>query len=169
MTNSRDIIIKLKAVRLEKDLSYNDILALMEKNGDYLSRSTLSRLFREGSEDDTFDYENTIRPIAEAILDIDTIEETDDMDIQAMKTLLRYKRKRIEELEAMLEKEKLDGYRKVEEEREHSRKSIEFLKEQVAYKDKRIDMLLDSVHKKDELHTKMLAQILDCPCRKGGT
>ena len=50
MTNTKDIIVKLKEVRDEKGLSYTDILDLMEKNGDYLSKSTLSRVFAEGSE-----------------------------------------------------------------------------------------------------------------------
>lgn len=36
MTNTRDIIIKLKEVREEKKLSYTDILALLESNGQYL-------------------------------------------------------------------------------------------------------------------------------------
>ena len=44
MTNTKDIIIKLKEVRIEKGLSYGDILELMENNGDYVSKSTLSKL-----------------------------------------------------------------------------------------------------------------------------
>lgn len=39
---------------------------------------------------------------------------------------------------------------------------------QVAYKDKRMDFLLDAVRAKDELHNKMLEQILSCPCRVKG-
>ena len=74
MTNTRDIIIKLKEVREEKKLSYTDILTLLEANGQYLSKSTLSRVFAEGSEDLSFKYEETIRPIANALLDIETNE-----------------------------------------------------------------------------------------------
>lgn len=91
MTNTSDIIIKLKEVRNEKRLSYTDILELMEKNGDFLSKSTLSRVFTDGSENFSFKYEETIRPIAKALLDIETIEADDNMDIQAMKSLLKYK------------------------------------------------------------------------------
>lgn len=94
MTYTKDIIVKLKAVREEKGLSYSDILDLMEKNGDYLAKSTLSRVFAEGSEEQSFKYEETIRPIAKALLDIETIEDTDDLDTQAMKILLTYKIKR---------------------------------------------------------------------------
>ena len=152
MVNTKDIILKLKEVREEKGLSYADILDLMEKNGDYLSKSTLSRIFAEGSEDTNFKYDVTLRPIAKALLDIETIEIDDDTDIQAMKSLLRYKIQRIEELEKQvqalsiaLDKEKIKSAEKLEKEREQSRRSIEFLKDQVSLKDKRIDILLNVV------------------------
>lgn len=54
MTNTKDVILKLKEVRDEKQLSYGDILELMEKNGDYLSKSTISRVFQDGSEEQSF-------------------------------------------------------------------------------------------------------------------
>ena len=68
MTNVKEIIINLKQVREEKKLSYGDILKLMEQNGDYLAKSTLSRVFAEGSEECSFKYEETIRPIASLTL-----------------------------------------------------------------------------------------------------
>jgi transcriptional regulator with XRE-family HTH domain len=173
MTKTRDIIIKLKEVREEKGLSYGDILDLMEKNGDYLAKSTLSKLFSDGSEDLNFKYEETIRPIAKALLGIETIEVDDDMDIQAMKSLLKFKIQRIEELEhqielikAQMDKEKIKHHEKLEKEREASRKSIEFLKEQINYKDKRMDLLLQAVQDKDVRYDELLKVILSCPCRK---
>lgn len=152
MTNTRDIIIKLKEVREEKGFSYSDILNLMEQNGEYLSKSTISRVFADGSEDLSFRYEETIRPIANALLDIETIEDTDNMDIQAMKLLLKYKIQRIEELErqvehleAQLDREKVKSHEKLEKERERFNRSVDFLKEQISLKDKRMDLLLDEV------------------------
>lgn len=172
MTNTKNIILKLKEVRKEKNLSYGDILDLMEKNGDYVSKSTLSRVFQEGSEDLSFKYEETIRPIAKALLDIETIEEDDDLDVQAMKTLLQYKMQRIEQLEEQVEymesaynKEKVKMFEKMEQERQQWSRSIDFLKEQVSLKDKRIDLLLDAVHTKDKHFEGLLQQILSCPCR----
>ena len=168
MTNTREIILKLKEVREEKGLSYGDILDLMEKQGDYISKSTLSRLFAEGSEDCSFKYEETIRPIAKALLDIETIEETDDMDVQAMKSLLKYKMQLIEDLEKKVEdlnsditKEKLKYHEKLDKERENFQKSLNFCREQIDLKDKRIDQLL-------EANIKLLDQLLVCPCRKNG-
>jgi hypothetical protein len=74
---------------------------------------------------------------------------------------------RIKELESELAQAENKYHEKIDKERERYNKSIDFLKEQVAYKDKRMDFLLDAVRAKDELHNKMLEQILSCPCRKG--
>ena len=174
MTNTKDIIVKLKAVREEKGLSYSDILDLMEKNGDYLSKSTLSRVFAEGSEELSFKYEETIRPIANALLDIETIEDTDDLDTQAMKILLTYKIDRIKELESTVQSlesslanEKVKYHEKLDKEREQYARTIEFLKEQISLKDKRMDQLLNAVFEKDNQHKELLELILTCPARKG--
>lgn len=174
MVKIKDIIIKLKEVREEKNLSFNDIIDMMEKNGDYISKSTLSRVFADGSEDHGFRYEITIRPIAKALLDIENIEDDDTMDVQAMKTILKYKSDRIselenhiKELETALDKQKIKANEKIEHEREAFNRSIEFLKEQVSYKDKRMDFLLESVQEKDKLHREMLERILKCSkCEK---
>ena len=162
MTNTKDIIIRLKEVRKERGLSYSDILEMMEANGDFVSKSTLSKLFADGSEDhpEKFRYENTLRPIANAILDMENIEETDDMDIQALKAILKYKISRIKELETMLDHEKLKHHEKLDKERAQFQRSLDFLKSQVDLKDKRIDQLLDS-------NTTLLNRLLTCPCRNG--
>ena len=168
MTNTREIILKLKEVRVEKGLSYGDILELMENQGDFVSKSTLSRLFAEGSEDCSFKYEETIRPIAKALLGIETIEDTDDMDVQAMKSLLKYKMQLIEDLEKKVEtltgdlsREKLKHHEKLDKERENFQKSLTFCREQISLKDKRIDQLLDA-------NIQLLNQLLVCPCRNKG-
>ena len=168
MTNTKDIIIKLKEVREEKGLSFTDILNLMEKNNDYVSKSTISRVFAEGSEEQSFKYEETIRPIAKALLDIETIEDDDNMDVKAMKSLLKYKIQRIEDLEkqiahleSVLNKEKIKYHEKLDKERIQHSKSIEFLKEQISLKDKRMDQLLDAVFAKDQI---LIEHIMSCPC-----
>ena len=169
MTNTKDIIIKLKEVREEKGLSLNNILELLEKNNVYLAKSTLSRVFAEGSEDNAFKYEETIRPIANALLDMENLEETDDLDTKALKTLLKYKIERIEELEQQIErlessldKEKIKYHDKLDEERELYNRRVDFLKEQISLKDKRMDQLLEAVFEKDKQHEEMLAKLLKC-------
>lgn len=153
MTNTKDVILDLKRIREEKQLSYSDIIKMMEQNGDIpVSPTTLSRVFADGSEDRFFSYETTIRPLAKALLDIENIEDTDDMDTKALKSLLKYKMERITfleeqvaELEASLNKEKVKHHEKLDEVREQNRRSIEFLKEQVSFKDARMDSLFNRV------------------------
>lgn len=174
MTNTRDLIIQLKEVREEKGLSYNDILSLMEKNGDYLSKSTISRVFSDGSEELSFRYEETIRPLAKVLLDIETIDDDDNLDTRAMKSLLKYKIQRIEELERQLEKLecdivklKLSNHEKMEAERRIYDKRIDFLKTQIDLKDKRMDQLLEAVFQKDKLYNELLEKTLKCHLCKG--
>ena len=169
MTNTRDIIIELKAVRDEKDLSYTGIRRKLEEKGLYpISKSTIARVFSDGSEDLHFDYERTIRPIANALLDMETIEETDDIDTKGMKSIIKYKGDRIKELteqvkelKTALDKEKIKYHEKLDREREQHQKSIDFLKHQIELKDKRIDCLM-------EKENKIFDMILNCPARNGG-
>ena len=166
MTNTHDVINKLKAVRDEKQLSFGKILELMEHNGDYLSKSTLSRVFADGSEDQSFRYEETIRPIAKALLDIETIEEDDTTDVKAMKSLLKMKIARIEELEALLEKEKAKYHEKLAKETKHFQDSLAFMSNQIELKDKRIDALLETTTELMATNNKLVHQLMECPLRE---
>lgn len=156
MTNTKNLITKLKEVRESKQLSFQDIINMMETNGDYIAKSTLSRVFSEGSEELHFKYDETLRPIANALLDIDHIEEDDVLDVQAMKLLLKYKNDKIKELESQvakletqLDKEKIKYHEKLEKERERNSRSVAFLKNQIELKDVRMDMLLHSIFDKE--------------------
>lgn len=156
MVETKELILKLKEVREEKGLSLNEIVSMVEENGDYVSRSSIQRVFSDGSETLSFRYEETIRPIAKALLDMETIEEGDNMDIQAMKTLLKYKIQRIEELERQIEhleaekaKDKIKNHEKIDNIRAEYEKKIDFLKGQIILKDKRIDLLLDVLFRKE--------------------
>lgn len=175
MTDSRDTILKLKEVRADRGLSLNDIVKMCEDAGYYISKTTVSRLFADGSEDIKFRYEDTIRPIANVLLDIDTIEDDDTNDVQAMKSLLKFKDKMIVKLEgenkdlkAALDREKVKHHEKLDTERENAKKSIDFLKEQLSYKDKRMDELMNSVKDKDKQLAGLMDHILNCPYRKRG-
>lgn len=166
MTNTRDVILKLKEVKEEKGLSLDRILVLMEENDQYLSKSTLSRVFSEGSEDKSFRYEETIRPIANALLDIETIETDDDIDTQAYKSILKLKKdiisdmeRQIAELKNELKGSKLKYHEKLTAETDRFQKSLNFAMNQIELKDKRIDQLLDA-------NVQLLNQLLSCPYHK---
>lgn len=171
----KEMILNLKAVRNERNLSFTDILSLMEQNGDFLAKSTLSRVFAEGSEDVSFRYEETIRPIARALLNMENIEEDDTTAVQAIKSILKYKLEVIEELEREIEQkdlelaeEKVKRHERLDKIRDEYDKKTNFLMSQIELKDKRIDNLMNAVLTKDEQHKELLSVILACPARKNG-
>lgn len=169
MIETRDIILKLRAVQKEKKYSYTQILKMMDKNGDHVGKSTLSRLFGKNWEKESFKYEDTLRPIAKVLLDMETIEEDDGLNIQAMKMLLKYKIERIEELEAKIReltqtvaREKIKRHEAVDEERRRFDRQEDLYREQLAYKDKRMDSFIEAMFKKDEQIKEMMEKILRC-------
>ena len=170
---NKALILKLKQVRDENKYSINEIVEMVENNGDYVSRASVQRVFADGSEEVPFRYEDTIKPIANALLGVDTIEEEDDSQIQSMKVLLQYKDELIHELNSKIEqmdfeksKEILEIHEKMDKERESWGRSIDFLKQQIEYKDSRIDKLLHAVEVKDEHFESLFKQVLSCPCRQ---
>lgn len=144
----RDLIIQLKQYQDEHGFSHKRIVDIVceytEQNNtdDYVSLSTVKRVFREGSEDDdSFNFDLTIRPIAVALLGAESVShKAHDKDLSI--SLLRYKNERIQQLEKQLA-----------EERELANRRVDFLKEQIAIKD-------GYLQKKDELITKLIEAAL---------
>ena len=164
MINTRDIILKLKAARDEKNLSLNDIVDLTDN---MVSRTTIQRVFADGSENSSFRYDDTIRPLVKALLDVDVIEDSDDMDTKALKSLLKLKIQRIEELENQLKEEKIKSHEKMDKERKQYEAHIKLLDEQIAIKDKRMDEMCERFNRKDEQYTELVNRFLNCHCCEG--
>lgn len=176
MESTKEIIMLLKQVKAEKNLSFDKILALMEENGQYLSKSTLSRVFAEGSEESSFRYE-TLRPIADVLLDIEHIETDDTTDTKAYKTILKLKKDIIDELkdelvaqseqmEKQLNNEKVRYAEKLANETKHFNDSLAFMSHQIELKDQRIDALLTTTTELMATNNKLLKQLMDCPLKK---
>lgn len=170
MIDTREIILALKKVYEEKNLSIDKALALVdEKEGrGAVSRSTIQRIFAKGSEDDpaSFRYETTLKPICNALLDIDTIETEDDSDKRAYKSLLKLKRDIIDELTKANEQVKVDYAEKLQEETEKFQRSLDFMKHQIELKDQRIDALLTTTTELMTTINKLVTQLMDCPLKK---
>lgn len=173
-SNTREIIEKLKHVKREQNLSITDIENLLEANNEHLSRSTISRVF---SDDDTqtFRYSETIRPLVRVLLDVDTIEETDDEDTKVIKSLLKLKIQRIQELEKqiddlrlLLSEEKVKYHEKIEKERTQYERHIKLLDEQISIKDKRMEEMKTRFDRKDEQYTELVNRLLNCHCCSKG-
>lgn len=174
MQITKDLVLKLRQVKEEKNLSLSNILDMVERNGEYVSKSSLSRIFSDDSETQSFKPE-TVLPIARVLLDVDNLEDTDSLDEKALKVLLQYKSNRIADLEQQIERleldlsrEKLKRHEALDAEREMYNRRVDFLKEQVALKDKRMDQLLEAVFVKDNQYNELLKQYLSCPYSKLG-
>ena len=177
METIKDVILNLKEVRKEKNLSFDQILVLMEQNGQYLSKSTLSRIFAENSENTgSFRYE-TLRPIADILLDINHDEKEDNTDVLAMKSILRFKKELIEELsnklatsgeeaEQQINEIKASYAEKLEQETKHFGDSLAFLSRQIQLKDERIDMLLAMNNELMATNNRLVSQLMECPLRE---
>ena len=144
----RELIVQLKQYREEHGFSLKRIVDIVSEyaeqnnNDDYVSLSTVKRVFKDGSEDDdSFNFDLTIRPIAAALLGTESISpKTHDKNLSI--SLLRYKNERIQQLEKQLA-----------EERELANRRVDFLKEQIAIKD-------GYLQRKDELITMLIEAAL---------
>lgn len=161
MIDTREIILKLKQAKIERNLSNNDIVELTNH---YVSPSSVQRVFADGSENSSFRYDDTIRPLVKALLDMDMIEESDDFDTKALKSLLKLKNQRIEELENQLKESKIKNHEKIEKERVQYERHIKLLEEQIALKDKRMEEMKTRFDKKDEQYTELVNRLLSCHC-----
>ena len=146
LTNTQNIISKLKEVKKQNELTLPRILDMIEANGDYLSMTTLRRVFAANSEqEDSFNYDKTIRPIANVLL----LQEGyapdgsgTNTENEALKAVLKFKNEEIESLQRQLELI-----------REMYEARIDFLIDQIRKKDKRMD-------EKDEIINRLMAKVL---------
>lgn len=72
-----DIIRQLKQIREERGLSYQRIVDMVDESGGNISLSTVRRIFSEGSEDLNYRYEDTIKPLVVALLDLNISQPKD--------------------------------------------------------------------------------------------
>lgn len=134
-----EVIRNLKRVRQENGLTISEIVNICEKNGEAVSETTVKKVFSDGSETFGFNYENTLKPIINALLG--DHEETAETDM--MISVAQYKEIKIKHLEAQLARQE-----------ESYKRRIEFLKQQIEIKDDRID-------KRDEMISKLIDSIIN--------
>ena len=116
-------------------------MEMIEANGDYISMTTLRRVFAENSEhDDSFNYDRTIRPIARVLLYTDNDQAEDD--VPSLKAIIRLKN---EELDSVREQiaSIVDNCEKRVSEYEHR---LAFLRDQIEKKDSRMDEKDQIIH-----------------------
>lgn len=145
-----NIIEKLREAKEVKGLSYQDIADITEANGEYVSVSSVKRVFAKNSDISNFRYHQTIRPIVNAVLGLEeeTAAPTDDPNqpeeyyttIEAMKAVLEFKHqqlvessKEIERLKEALQTANEDHRKAIDTITAETRLKIDHLKDQIAY------------------------------------
>lgn len=138
-TATQEIILSLKAVKEKQNLSITQIKSMVDATGAFISPTTLRRVFAEDSEtEDSFNYEQTLRPIAQALLHDGGVYTEDELALakyEMYEAISRHKDEVIESLHKQIEAlhEEHDARCRECEKRQN------FLMEQIKLKDKRID------------------------------
>lgn len=143
LTKAQELIKMLKEAKQRNEVTYPRILDRMEKNGKFVSLTTLRRVFADGSEQNaqSFNYENTLLPIAEALLDVEDVPTDDNSpyakEIDGLKAVIHVQNEEIARLHEM---------------KEHLEDRITFLLEQIEKKDRRMD-------EKDDIIRRLMAKL----------
>lgn len=101
----RNTIMRLKEIKEQQGLSVSQIMKMLEEKGEFVSEATLKKIFKEGSEEKTFRYYDTIAPLANVLLDMYGDGGNLD-DINALRQIIREKNRLIEALMIKLEEQK---------------------------------------------------------------
>ena len=189
LTDTRELIIALKKVKEERKLNLDQITKIVydADPANAPSRSCIATVFKEGSEDNAshFRFDVTLKPICNALLDINTIMPNESAEDTALKSLARYKmdllekyaeelKKAQEELKNIKEREHKKYEERIAKETKQFHDSISFAMEQIKLKDERIDKhmaekerlisMMDDVIKTNNA---LVRQMMEYPIKKG--
>lgn len=141
-TPAQELVKKLKEAKKQKEFTYPRIMERLEQRGKFVSLTTLRRVFADGSDGSSFNYENTLLPIAEVLLDPEdqpTPEGSPDAaQIDALRAVIHVQNEEIARLHDL---------------KEHLESRVTFLLEQIEKKDRRMD-------EKDEMIKQLMSRVL---------
>jgi hypothetical protein len=140
-TPAHELIKQIKWIKERDEITYPRIQDKLEKNGFFISMSTLRRVFSEGSEEMNFNYENTLLPIARVLMDFSVGPDEDNPDSEEVNGLRAVIRLQTEEIERLHELN------------DHLEDRVTFLIGQIEKKDRRMD-------EKDEIIRKLMDKCL---------
>ncbi len=143
----KEIILQLKQIKYDRELSAQDIRNMVEGAGGYTSLSTIRRVFAEGSENQNFRYQDTIQPIARALIGIN--EESEPLDAtqaDALKNIALLRDSMIQNLqdENSALSARVEHLSRVEQQFAEEQRKVAYLLDQVERQNRMIDKLLGS-------------------------
>ena len=142
--SKQELIRQLKEAKERKEYTYPRIIDKMEEHGQFVSLSTLRRVFADGSElhASSFNMETTLMPIAEVLLNEEDVPTPADSpcaaEINGLKAVIHVQNEEIVKLTEL---------------KEHLEARVTFLLEQIERKDRRMD-------EKDEIIRKLMDKCL---------
>ena len=147
----RDTVDRLRKIKKDNGLTNSQIMDMLEKNNCYISEATIKKVFSDNNDPGSFKYQSTIAPLADVLLDIFSDDSCSD-DIAALKELIHDKNEMISILVVRNEEIRADYEKRLN----HLQKQIGMLEDHLIFREKQID-------KKDEIISKLLNKIIDCP------
>ena len=143
-----ELINELKALRLEKGITFQEIADKTEVNGEPVSLSTIKKVFSDRYNHD-HDYNHVLKPIANVL---SPASENDSLEVRTLQTRLELKEEIINQYQ-----ERLDSKDKKYKDRElFYMKQIDFLQNQIAFKDEQIKHHYETIDRKDNLIRELL-------------
>ena len=95
LKSNTELVIELKRAIERKGIKPSELKDMLEAKGTPIAKTTLQRFFRDGSEtDDSFRYKDTLKPMAELLLD--DVPEADPL--AELEKKVDYLSERVEEL-----------------------------------------------------------------------
>ena len=139
----RELIEELKTLRIEKNITYQQIVNKTIENGTPVSLSTVKHVFSDKYNHD-HDYENVLKPIAEVL---SPPSDDDQLEIKILQTRLELKEEIISQLRERIDR-KESKHKKRE---EFLMDQLQFYREQIQFKDSQIKRLNEAIDRKDAM------------------
>lgn len=143
MVNAKklELIEELKALRLEKGITYQQIADKTAENGEPVSLSTIKLVFSDKHNHD-HDYNNVLKPISDVLT---PPSDDDTLELKVLQTRLELKEEMINQYQ-----ERLYNRDKKQKDREaFYMQQIDFLQAQINFKDEQIKHHNEAMDRKD--------------------
>lgn len=155
MVNAKkqELIEELKALRIEKGMTYQQIADKTVENGEPVSLSTIKLVFSDKHNHD-HDYNNVLKPISDVLT---PPSDDDTLELKVLQTRLELKEEMLNQYQ-----ERLHNKDKKHKDREtFYMQQIDFLQQQINFKDEQIKHHNEAMDRKDATLRKLYESLLE--------